>query len=402
LHADLKEDVYTQQMPGFIDDPQEVLKLKKSWYGLRSSAKNFFVTISKCLIEFGLKQSYSDECLFSNENPDIDELFMLVLHVDDIAAATKKLGNMKRFIDHLKEAFEVKENGKLSEYLGLNFEYHREQRELKISQSSYIKQKLEQFGMQDCKNVKTPIGSDVKIMIDRDHNETISANEVEQYSEMVGVLAYLANASRPDVSFVAAVLCRYIGKPARVHIETAKRTMRYLKSTIETYTVYSDKGKTQPIIVYSDADHANYSTCESISGVCTLVYGNLVGWSSYKQNRVATATCESEVLSVLDGVNEIEFIKNLLNELRINHHTPILFNDNQGCLKSTETGGQFKSNKHYRIRLNRIRRAIADGLCEVKYCQTRMMIADAMTKKLAFDSTKDLFEIAGHMINRSI
>ena len=42
----------------------------------------------------------------------------------------------------------------------------------------------------------------------------------------------------------------------------------------------------------------------------------------------------------------------------------VAFYDNIGCLRSSEKGGKLKNNKHYIKRLNRVRRAISDCMCD--------------------------------------
>lgn len=60
----------------------------------------------------------------------------------------------------------------------------------------------------------------------------------------------------------------------------------------------------------SDSDLArDHQSSISVSGVCSFVGQNLVGWFSFKQTRVAQANCEAEVLSVLDGINELEYLR---------------------------------------------------------------------------------------------
>ena len=53
-------------------------------------------------------------------------------------------------------------------------------------------------------------------------------------------------------------------------------------------------------------------------GILSFVNENLVGWSSRKQQRVCTSVTESEILSILDAVNEVEYMVSLINELKIN------------------------------------------------------------------------------------
>lgn len=68
-------------------------------------------------------------------------------------------------------------------------------------------------------------------------------------------------------------------------------------------------------------------------------------------------------LLMLSTVNShlVYSLLSLISELNLSNvfKLPVtVFNDNQSCNKSIETGGKFKSNRHYRIRENRIRRAV--------------------------------------------
>ena len=79
----------------------------------------------------------------------------------------------------------------------------------------------------------------------------------------------------------------------------------------------------------------------------------------------------------------------------------IVFNDNQGCLASIDNGGSFKANKHYRVRLNRVRKAVRDGLCEFAYRPTAEMTADGLTKPLPFETMVKIWSTAGLSIVRN-
>ena len=117
----------------------------------------------------------------------------------------------------------------------------------------------------------------------------------------------------------------------------------------------------------------------------TFVNGNPISWLSRKQQRVATSTCESEILAVLDAVNEVEYFKCLLDELGFSElvdEAVTVFNDNMSAKNSLSTGGDYSNNKHYRNRVNRIVRAVDDKLVTVRYIGTNDMLADMMTKPL--------------------
>lgn len=91
---------------------------------------------------------------------------------------------------------------------------------MEINLSSYIKELLEELQMQDCKLVKTPIGSKIELMIE--HDEKLDDQLVNEYQETVSNINYLANNSRSDLCQVANVLCRYMSRPARAHYEPLK------------------------------------------------------------------------------------------------------------------------------------------------------------------------------------
>lgn len=280
LNADLNEDVYVYPMPGYPLEPGYVYKLNKSIYGLRSSAKNWYNEIVRVFEACGLKQLYSDECVFSNQASDINKLLIVQVHVDDSCIASKDLNEIEKFKRYLKSHFELTDKGPISDFLGYEIDYNKEQGTMRLSQHGYINEMLERFGMEHCKAARTPLGTGIEIMIE--HKETPSIDVIKEYQEIVGALNYLANSTRPDIIYVVSILCRYLSNPAKVHHETAKRLLRYLKGTSKSYIEYRKEGDGR-VIVYSDADHANCAvSSRSISGISTVLNGCLIGWYSYK------------------------------------------------------------------------------------------------------------------------
>ena len=394
LNADLAEDVYVYPMPGYPLKPGYVYKLNKSIYGLRSSAKNWYNEIVRVFESYGLKQLYSDECVFSNQASDVNKLLIVQVHVDDACIASKDLNEIEALKTFLKSHFELTDKGPVSDFLGYAIDYDKENGTMRLSQESYINEMLERFGMEHCKTARTPLGTGVQIMIE--HNEKPSIELIKEYQEIVGALNYLANSTRPDIIYVVSVLCRYLSNPAKVHHETAKRLLRYLKGTRKSFIEYKKEGDGR-VIVYSDADHANCAvSSRSISGISTVLNGCLIGWYSYKQTRVAPTNCESEILAVLDGVTESEFVVKLIRELGVESRLVLpvtLYNDNKGANLTVQTGGRFKVNKAYRTQINAIRRAITHEVAAMSHEVGIRMVSDAFTKQLPFCKVQELLEI---------
>lgn len=138
----------------------------------------------------------------------------------------------------------------------------------------------------------------MQLIIDVNESERLKGDQLTLYQSYVG--------TRPDLSCATGVLCKYMSKPANIHLQAAKRILRCIKSTVNTTLVYPKNGEAK-IVIYGDADHAKCpNTSRSITGVCASVGEFLVSWHSYLQSRVATSTCEFEILAILDSVNEAE------------------------------------------------------------------------------------------------
>ena len=69
-----------------------VLKLHRSLYGLRSSGKAWYETLTKCLRSQGLQSSKADPCLFFNA----DKTMHIAVFVDDLLAKETLMDNFIR------------------------------------------------------------------------------------------------------------------------------------------------------------------------------------------------------------------------------------------------------------------------------------------------------------------
>ena len=65
LNAPIQEDIDIEQPEGNQKGKQMVCKLKRSLYGLKQSARNWFECLSSHLFEFNFKASLHDPCLLT-------------------------------------------------------------------------------------------------------------------------------------------------------------------------------------------------------------------------------------------------------------------------------------------------------------------------------------------------
>ena len=69
MHADLdkKEKVYVRIPQGFRKNGKEVLKLKKTLYGIKQSPRMFWKYLTATMVKRGMQVSKLDPCLFIDD-----------------------------------------------------------------------------------------------------------------------------------------------------------------------------------------------------------------------------------------------------------------------------------------------------------------------------------------------
>ena len=80
--------------------------------------------------------------------------------------------------------------------------------------------------MMDCKDMATPMASNLKLLSVAS-SETVDAT---MYHQMIGSLMYLMN-TRLDICFAVNTLSQFLTDPRQVHLIAAKHILRYLKGT---------------------------------------------------------------------------------------------------------------------------------------------------------------------------
>jgi hypothetical protein len=140
-----------------------------------------------------------------------------------------------------------------------------------VSQTKYIKDMLNKFGMEDAKEITTPMSTNESLDNDK------SGNMVDQklYRSMIGSLLYVT-ALRPDVIFSVCMCIRFQASPRESHLKATKRILRYLKHTQDVRLWYL-KGASFELVGYSDSDYAgNKVERKSTSETCQLLGRSLV------------------------------------------------------------------------------------------------------------------------------
>ncbi|KAL0421218.1 UNVERIFIED_CONTAM: hypothetical protein Slati_3144700 [Sesamum latifolium] len=123
---------------------------------------------------------------------------------------------------------------------------------------------------------------------------------------------YLANGTRPDISFFVSKLARYTSCPDRTIWGALDRVLRYLKGMVSLVIHY---GKFSIVLEgYSDASWiAKNSGSNGCSGYVLTLGGGAVSWKSAKQALITRSTFEPELCALDTTGTEAEWLFGLLS-----------------------------------------------------------------------------------------
>lgn len=236
--------------------------------------------------------------------------------------------------------------------------------------------------MKDCKGTKTPITKGFQV----ESNEEIS--EDIPYRQIIGSLMFVATVSRPDIAYSVSYLSQYLDKPTKSLWTQAKRTIRYLKETMDLGLVYTKKTEDKTIETYSDADWAGNATDrKSMTGSVSQYNGNTVAWLSRKQTCVALSTVEAEYVAAATSACELLYLKGLYMDFNgLNSEVKcVLYMDNIGAIQLSKSFENSKRAKHIDTKNHFVKDLVLSKKVDVQYIPTENNLADLCTKSLCHD-----------------
>ena len=379
LHAPIDCDIYMEQPEGFEVshgcEGKLVYKLNKSLYGLKQSGKNWNKMLNDYLLTNGYESNPVDPCVYTKQF--VNGIVVILIWVDDLiigASDEHLLCDVKQM---LNAKFKMKDLGKLSYFLGIDFE--QGDGFVKMNQRRYLTKVLERFDMSNCNPRSTP--SEQKLIC---NDEELA--DCRKYREAVGSLIYIMMCTRPDICWTITMLSQYCSRPLQTHWIAVKHLLRYLKGTLHYELCYRKHSDNLTLIGYSDADWASsVDDRHSITGYCFSLTktGPLISWKSKKQTVVALSTCEAEYMALAATVQEGIYLAQLLSHIdkECTFEPILIFDDNQSAIAlSKDAGVKRQRSKHIDIRYHFIRSEITNGRVIVDYCPTSEMVADVMTK----------------------
>ena len=223
----------------------------------------------------------------------------------------------------------------------------------------------------DCNNLPEP-----------NPDQSVS-NRSNSYARLLGELQYIANCTRPDITFAIHRLASYTANPSMQHQMMLKRVLRYLAGTRSHGITYRRSTDLQQIVGYVDAGFANTDKRKSTTGITFITGNGAILWKSKKQTLTALSTTEAEYVALAQAGTDARWLRNLHIELDMPIKSPLpIRSDNLGAISMAKNPYLSPSSRHIDLKFHLIRQLVANNIVTPEACHDADQTADILTKPI--------------------
>jgi Reverse transcriptase (RNA-dependent DNA polymerase) len=382
--------------------------LKRSLYGLKQAPYIWAQTLTKFFKEIGFKKLNVDTCIFIRRKiENISKIEFIAVYVDDLLIGAFNEESMQSIKNQLSERFRMTDLGKAHNFIGWQIVETKDY--YLVHQEDYITSIVSRFGMQSSKPCDLPMITGA--LVDKFRDGDVECDE-RYYQSVIGSLLYISTCTRPDVSLSVGLLCRYMHRPAKRHLDYALRIVRYLKTTAN-YGIRIDIPKEKGdliIAAFVDSDYGgpelnkvgilNTPCARSTSGYVITINGNIAIFKTKRQEITAKSSTEAEILASSSCISDVIFIRNLISELFYESDKRMsitLYCDNLNTVEMYENGCLGPRTRHIAIHLCSILEVISDCGIKVKHIKGIDNPSDFLTKPLpiqVFEKHRNFLKIS--------
>lgn len=402
VQAVLPEPVYIEMPRGYRQEGK-IFKLYRNVYGLREAPLNFYNKLVNGLTKEGFSVSQRDQCLFLNKSKSM----VCVSWVDDCLFFALDDEQIQSVIVGLrKNDFILDRESDVAGFLGIDLR-RKEDGTIELLQIGLIDRIVNAMGLQDANGKDTP--AEVKPLV-RDEGGDLRTEDWN-YASVVGMLLYLSNNSRPDLTYAVNQCARYSRDPRKSHEQALKRIGRYLIQTKEKGLIVKPSG-TLKLECFADADYAGlWSYVDSTDPVSVrsrtgylMTLGEVpVIWTSKLQTEIALSTMESEYIALSAAMKELIPLRDTLIEIEdvfkigngLSAKETTVWEDNAACLvlANSPPPRMTPRSKHIAVKYHWFRSHLTDKLIKVRKIDSCWQKADILTKgmgKVKFQEIRKL------------
>jgi hypothetical protein len=389
--ADELCDMYPVYKQYRQSDGTIIVRLIQALYGTVDAGRLWYDEFKGYLMSLGFTANAYESCIFNRKEKD-ETVTTILLYVDDgkMICSNEEVAN--EVVKHIESRYgEMKiQTGDVLNYLGCKFDYS-EGKSVLITQRGHIDKLLRLIPV--TKSSSTPAAKDL-LTINED-SKLLEESKRKSFHSAVYLAQFIAMRTRPDCLLTVNFLSTRCTKATEQDWYKLIRLVQYLKGTrdLGLKLSLSEDGK---IILssYIDASLGAHADGKGQSGLfSTLGKGSAMSKSS-KQKINAKSAHETEIIALSDYINKIVWCRLMIAEQGFEIGPAVIYQDNKGVLEVCKRGQNGNSRtKHIALRYNLVRDLVERGEVVLKYCPTKLMVADILTKPLQGKLFRDLRDI---------
>ena len=372
------------------------VRLRRSLHGSKFAPRNWYMHLRKALLQLGFKESAIDPCLLHKKN------ILMVLYVDDAGIAAPSRDIIDEFVQQLKDLdFDLDIEDDFNSYLGIGIEEFPDGSR-HMTQKGLIKKVIETANMTNCNPNWTPC---TQVALGSDPEGELYDGEKFSYASIVGMLLYLSNNTRPDITYAVSQVARFTHSPKKSHAAAVKSIIRYLAKTPDKGIIVKPDGSFN-LRCWVDADFSGLHgrEPESDSASAKSRYGYLITfagvplvWKSQLISEICLSTLHAEYVGLVSAVRALIPIRSLtveiLSFLDLPSSKPVevhctLYEDNQGAYLLATNQRITSRTKYFNVKYHFFWSYVyheeknPGGWLVIIKCPTDKMNADYLTKGL--------------------
>ncbi|MBW0538227.1 hypothetical protein O181_077942 [Austropuccinia psidii MF-1] len=284
----------------------KVLALKKALYGMKQVAWCWWLHLKEVLSLISFRSNNKDPSTYTLiKGADVSILW---IHVDNRAITESSKELMERITHEINKKLQLKWDEKISSLVGISIE--KVLQGYNFSQTDLI-DKLSGLNPSNVTS-KSPLPTDCKL-------ESSPALIMDKpYLERIGMLLYIAQASRPDIAYAINYLVRFSMNTNTSHWEALEHLIAYIRGT-----------RMSPI-----------------------------SWQSKQQSMVASSTAQAEYMALSFAARECIWMSNLFQSI-LRDMIPTMLSDNKTAVGISTSLMNRKQTRHLIQEFNLINKYIS-------------------------------------------
>ena len=379
VQSKVDDDVYLRMPQGCGALSVKVVKLWRSFYGLKQVSRTWHNHLVRGMRSLGSEQCAADACVMRLVEDSVVSM-VVVVHVDNIFSIGR-ISRCDQFGRDLNQYVPITNLGELRLYTGCRFSRDFDSGTITISQQTVAENMVENFGVTRTK--ETPIIVGLRL----DDFDPTEPDVDEPFRSLAGHLMWLANQTRPDILINAMrTVARYSHAPKLVHWKAALHVLMYVRFT-SSYGITFQRGTASGfgLEVFVDSDFASRATDRrSVSGGVVMCAGACVSFFERTHESVALSSTEAEYVAMAEGCKEAILLRCIWSFIVPDRDVgcSTIFEDNVGALQLVNNPATTPNSKHIDIRHHFLRERVANGEFRVVHVRSDLQHADFLTKPL--------------------